>query len=186
MRHIFILPFIAIVALSGCKSNTQENEQRLRSENLELRQEIDSLKKVISKGSRQIKADTVLNMDSAKALTDDDGFAGKHLLTLQWISWDEPGSVNILPAENGWFTISGRQVKGSSYLKISGRIKPLNAQELQFDGEIETRIESINSGEPCLKTGEKIFKATGTRKYWRLQDMINCEGGTVDYIDIYF
>jgi hypothetical protein len=32
-----------------------------------------------------------------------------------------------------------------------------------------------------------LFKSTKGRKYWRMQDMENCEGsGVVDYVDIYF
>ena len=53
-------------------------------------------------------------------------------------------------------------------------------------GEIETQVDHLNNGEPYLKTGKKLFKATGTRQYWRLQDMINCDGATTDYVDIYF
>jgi hypothetical protein len=38
-----------------------------------------------------------------------------------------------------------------------------------------------------LKEGDKIFLSTKGRKYWRLQNMLNCEGNRVtDYIDIYF
>ena len=42
-------------------------------------------------------------------------------------------------------------------------------------------------GKPCVKTGRFTFRITGTRKYWRLKEMTNCEGGMlVDYVDVYF
>ena len=186
MTELRPLLLILLVGLISCSNNNAENEQRLRSENLELRQELDSMKDVINKSQRQIGGDTILKLDEGP-VKEDDSFTGKHALTLQWISWDQPGSVTIIPAENGWYTITGRQAKNDDYLRITGRIKPVNEKELEFEGEIETRVSHLNNGEPCLKTGKKIFKATGSRQYWRLQDMSNCENSsTLDYVDIYF
>lgn len=184
-------PFRLLLFLTGffvaCGGDTgNSSEQRLRTENFELRQQVDSLKNLISKLNPKAESDTLLKLPDVKSERTGDEFAGKHSLTLQWISWDEPGTVTVVPAGNGWYTISGKQARNENYVKITGRIKPVNKQELEFDGEIETRITSINSGEPCLKTGKKIFKATGTRKYWRLQDMLNCDSLTTDYVDIYF
>lgn len=184
--YIFLL--FAACVLASCGSNTGDStEQRLRTENFEMRRQIDSLKNLIGKSARKTLGDTILKLQEEKLVNSNaNGFAGKHALTLQWISWDEPGNVTIVPAENGWYTISGKQARNEDYVKITGRIKPVNEKELEFEGEIETRVESINNGEPCLKTGKRIFKATGTRQYWRLQDMNNCEGPTIDYVDIYF
>ena len=183
--RLLLLP-LSFAALS-CSNNKLENDQRLRSENLELRQELDSLKDVINKSRRNTGGDTVLNLPEDVAGKQSGGFAGKHSITLQWISWEEPGGATIVPAENGWYTITGRQSKNEDYLKITGRIKPVNERELEFEGEIETRVSHLNNGEPCLKTGKKQFKATGDRQYWRLQDMSNCESSsTLDYVDIYF
>ena len=183
----FILSlFVALTFASCTKMPGDSAEERLRTENFELRQENDSLKNLISRSTRKIEGDTVLTLPEANLISNKGGFTGKHPITLQWIGWDKPGSVTIIPAENGWYTISGMQTSNENYLKITGRIKPLNEKELEFDGEIETRIQSMNNNEPCLKTGKKLFKATGDRQYWRLQDMINCDGTTTDYIDIYF
>lgn len=182
----YLLSLVLITVFASCTNKPgNTNEERLRTENFQLRQQVDSLKDLLSK-SQKVEADTIQLLPVESSKNAKDGFAGKHKLTLQWISWDNPGSVTIVPAENGWYTISGQQTNGDNYLKINGRIKPVNPQELEFDGEVETRVSSINNGEPCLKTGKKVFKATGDRKYWRLQDMTNCEGTTVDYIDIYF
>ena len=55
-----------------------------------------------------------------------------------------------------------------------------------FEGKIETRVAYNNHGEVCVKTGKQIFYGKGDRKYYRLQNMENCEGGRlVDYVDIY-
>jgi hypothetical protein len=182
----YLLTLLVTATFASCNNKSgNTTEQRLRTENFQLRQQVDSLKGLISK-SEKVEGDTVLLLPEESGKNSKGGFAGKHNLTLQWIGWDNPGSVTIAPAENGWYTISGQQVKGENYLKINGRIKPVNPQELEFDGEVETRISNINNGEPCLKTGKKAFKATGDHQYWRLQDMTNCQGRIVDYIDIYF
>lgn len=182
----FILFLFVSLTFTSCSNNPgNTNEQRLRTENFELRQQIDSLRNLISKFNR-IEADTLLKLPEEKPVTNDGGFTGTHALSLQWIGWDKPGTATIIPAENGWYTITGKQEKNEDYLKINGRIRPLNERELEFIGEIETLITHLNNGQPCLKTGKKSFKATGDRQYWRLQDMNNCEGSTLDYIDIYF
>lgn len=182
-----LLSLFLISTFAACTNKPgNTTEERLRTENFELRQQNDSLRNLISTSTRKIEGDTVLMLQDAKPMTNNGEFRGKHALTLQWIGFDKPGSVTIVPAENGWYTITGKQENGQNYLKINGRLKPLNARELEFDGEIETRIESINNNNPCLKTGKKLFKATGERKYWRLQDMTNCDGTTTDYVDIYF
>ena len=182
-----IILFLLLIPFASCSNNSgNNNEERLRTENFQLRQQVDSLKDLISKSTRKIGGDTILKLPENKALNTKEGFVGKHNLTLQWIGSDKPGSVTIVAAENGWYTISGTQTNNDSYLKINGRIKPLNEKELDFEGEIETRVPGINKGEPCLKTGKKTFKAPDDRQYWRMQDMKNCDGSTVDYIDLYF
>lgn len=187
MTKPLLLSLLIALTFASCTNKPGDTtEERLRTENFELRQQNDSLRNLISKSTRKIEGDTVLTLPDSKPVNSNGELTGKHPLTLQWISWDKPGNVTIVPGENGWYTITGRQENHQNYLKINGRIKPLNAKELEFEGEIETRIESINNNEPCLKTGKKLFKATGERKYWRLQDMINCDGTTTDYIDIYF
>ncbi|MCU0353869.1 MAG: hypothetical protein MUD08_09065 [Cytophagales bacterium] len=113
---------------------------------------------------------------------------GKHNLTLQWISWDVPGTA-VVSQKNGKYFIKGNQKSktSSDSLYIEGELKVVNSRELLFTGKIVTHVASIHSGQPCVKEGEYHFKATGTRKYWRLQEMESCEGNNVvDYVDIYF
>ena len=187
----FHLLILLIGILSGCK-NSSNQVIELKKENRVLRQEIDSLKKLIGvadsgKTDTDAKAATTIKLSTSpkdKALR-----VGKHDFTLQWISWNEPGSVNIQIAENGWYSIKGGQKssKNADYISIDGLIKQVSESELLFQGEIKSVIESNNRGEHCIKTGKQLFKTTKNRKYWRLQDMINCEGGMLtDYVDIYF
>jgi len=115
---------------------------------------------------------------------------GKHNLTLQWISWEKPGSIDVAaPGKDGYRVVKGQQwgKDKNEYLKVNGKIKQTSQTELLFEGTIESQISYVNNGKPCHRKGTYHFKATGTRKYWRLQEMENCEGHKVtDYVDIYF
>lgn len=188
MKYYQILFLLFI--LHACKPKTADTaDQHLRQENFDLKKENDSLRSIVEKSQRTYEGDTIQKLPETPAANSYPSFPGKHNLTLQWISWDKPGSVIISEAgSDGWSSIKGSQTgEKGNYLRIDGKIKPLNDRELEFDGKIELRVDFLNAGEPCIRTGPKLFKATGTRKYWRLQDMTNCEGGTVtDYVDIYF
>ncbi|RZK48800.1 MAG: hypothetical protein EOO99_08825 [Pedobacter sp.] len=114
---------------------------------------------------------------------------GNHLISLQWISWTDFGTAQIKYLGNNKYSIKGEQRSkdGEDYLQIEGTLTPLHAKELEFEGRIAYSVHHLNQGLPCIKTGKQLFKSTLNRKYWRLQDMQNCEGGlTTDYIDIYF
>jgi hypothetical protein len=114
---------------------------------------------------------------------------GRHLLSLQWISWDYFGTATVTNSK-GVYRIKGEQKgRGAStgdYLRIDGTITSIDAREFAFKGKIEMRVSHINNGEPCLRDGEYTFAITGKRKYWRLQEMDDpCDAAT-DYVDIYF
>jgi len=114
---------------------------------------------------------------------------GRHNLSLQWISWEKLGEVEIKYLEGNIYSIVGEQrnPNNSDYLTIKGTLEPVTETELIFDGTVEHQITYLNQGQPCVKEGKQTFKSTKNRKYWRMQDMQNCEGGGVtDYIDIYF
>ena len=125
---------------------------------------------------------TVVNdLAAAKALL------GKHMLSLQWISWDHFGSATVTNRD-GVYRIKGEQ-KGrgnSDFLKVDGVIKSIDEKEFVFDGTIVTQVSHINGGEACTREGEFVFKITGKRKYWRLQQMDNPCDPVTDYVDIYF
>jgi hypothetical protein len=112
---------------------------------------------------------------------------GKHNLTLQWLGWDKPGSVVIDYEGEGIYSIKGSQRTNNGYVEINGSFATVSKKELRFTGKIVTQVSHNNNGEPCIKEGTFTFLSTKNRKYYRLQEMENCEGGRlVDYVDIYF
>lgn len=135
--------------------------------------------------SHATPADTVAPVKSIRDTTD---ISGRHALTLQWISWDRPGHVHIEKADSGWYTVKGAQRdEEGNYLTIDGRLRVISKNELRFAGTIVSKEDGVNNGKPCVREGEQTFLSTRGRRYWRLQQMLNCEGNYVtDYIDIYF
>ncbi|QJB32254.1 hypothetical protein HF324_12895 [Chitinophaga oryzae] len=114
---------------------------------------------------------------------------GKHSFTLQWISWDHPGEVMIEKQKDATYTVKGEQrdEKTGDFVTIDGTLTVDSPKELTFNGTIRTQYSNVNGGKVCEKTGTYHFLAKGARKYWRLQEMDNCEGNNVvDYVDIYF
>ena len=121
-----------------------------------------------------------------------DKLIGRHKLSLQWISWTYFGYIDFVKTDLNTYSISGYQDGNKSkgecdgcYLKINGVINKITDKELQFTGRIESSVNHIQNGLPCIKEGNYTFKSTQGRKYWRLQEMDGCEGVT-DYVDIYF
>jgi len=113
---------------------------------------------------------------------------GKHLFSLHWISWQKFGSVNIKKISAKKYSIKGSQKddKGN-YVTIDGILIPVVKGKLSFSGEIVTKTSGNNNGIACVKKGTYTFLCSPDRKYWRLQEMENCEGGSlVDYVDIFF
>jgi hypothetical protein len=119
---------------------------------------------------------------------------GNHVLTLQWLQTENEKSIGKarIYEKDGKIRIDGYQeekYKGElNYMSIQGTIKIINPKELEFEGKIVTKISYINSGVPYERNGKFAFKATGTRKYWRMQDMDEPDGKdtATDYIDIFF
>jgi len=113
---------------------------------------------------------------------------GSHNLTLQWISWDKPGKAQIKKNSDGTFSINGKQTgEKGDFVTIEGTLTVVTFAEMTFKGTIQTKYSGVNNGEVCEKTGTYHFLVKGARKYWRLQEMDNCEGNNVvDYVDIFF
>lgn len=114
---------------------------------------------------------------------------GKHLLTLQWISWEKnkTGIADIYK-KDGVIYLDGNQTEGENYLKLNGVLRIIDKRTLEFEGKIITRIDYINSGKPYERFGKFILKAWGKRQYWRMQKMTQPDGSyeVTDYIDLYF
>lgn len=114
---------------------------------------------------------------------------GTHAFTIQYLTFDKnstPGKVMIRSIGKDEYSIEGEQKdKENNYVTIKGTFLA-KGRELKFNGKIVSKISYVNHGEPCERNGLVIFKASGQRKYWRLQQMLNCDGISTDYIDIYF
>ncbi|SPY33721.1 hypothetical protein [Pasteurella canis] len=110
---------------------------------------------------------------------------GKHKLSLQWVSWETFGSVDILRDADG-LSIEGIQELNGNFVSLFGKIKVIDEKAFLFTGEIVTRVDHINNGKACTRHGTYEFRATGKRKYWRLQQMENPCDPLTDYVDIYF
>ncbi|MBR7059496.1 MAG: hypothetical protein IKI22_02705 [Neisseriaceae bacterium] len=110
---------------------------------------------------------------------------GKHMFSLQWISWEKFGTANVYQ-ENNQLKIRARQELNGDYVTLDGVIEPIDSKSFYFNGDVVTRVSHIAQGQECKRSGKFFFKATGKRKYWRMQEMDNPCDGVVDYIDVYF
>ena len=113
---------------------------------------------------------------------------GKHMCSLQWISWKDFGTVIISQDSDRTVHVKGGQKSktNSDYLEIDGILTVINPLHLQFAGEIITCVDHINNGKPVKRKGTYNFTVAGQRRYWRMQEMTNPEDGCCDYVDIYF
>ena len=123
---------------------------------------------------------------------------GKHMLSLQWISWKYFGTVTIKKEADGTLSCKGEQlarkckdaeqgnIDNDDYVKLDGKIEIVDKNHLNFTGEIRTKIYHINNGQEVLREGTFNFEATGNRKFWRMFPVLNPADECADYIDIYF
>ena len=113
---------------------------------------------------------------------------GKHMCSLQWISWKDFGTVIISQDSDRTVHVKGGQKSktNSDYLEIDGTLTVINPLHLKFSGEIITCVDYINSCKPVKRKGTYNFTVAGQRRYWRMQEMTNPDDGCCDYVDIYF
>lgn len=115
---------------------------------------------------------------------------GEHKFSLQWIGWGETfGKATIKKLTDSTYRIEGRQLsdQNDDYAFIEGVLTMVTPRRLKFSGTIETYVKDHYESQVCRKEGNYTFHAKDQRKYWRLQEMENCEKtGLVDYVDIYF
>jgi hypothetical protein len=106
-------------------------------------------------------------------------------ISLQWISWDYRGRVSVSEAA-GRVHLSGAQRarSGAGRLDLDGDLVSIGASSFVFRGHIGI-ADTPDPGRACMRDGEFEFRITGRRRYWRLQQMEQCDGLT-DYVDIYF
>ena len=113
---------------------------------------------------------------------------GRHMCSLQWISWKDFGTVTISQDSDEIIHVMGGQMSktNSDYLQIDGTLTVINPLHLKFNGEIITCVDHINNGKPVKRMGTYNFTVAGQRRYWRMQEMTNPDDPCCDYVDIYF
>ena len=113
---------------------------------------------------------------------------GRHMCSLQWISWKDFGTVTISQDSDKIIHVKGGQNSktNSDYLQIDGTLTVINPLHLKFNGEIITCVDHINNGKPVKRKGTYNFTVAGQRRYWRMQEMTNPDDPCCDYVDIYF
>lgn len=141
---------------------------------------------------------TPRNEKLARRLSAESRMLGKHMLSLQWISWKYFGSVEIKKEADGTYSCKGEQLAvnckdaepeckaNGDYVKLDGTIEVVDRNHLIFNGEIRTKVFHINNGQEVLREGTFHFDVTNNRHFWRMQEMTNPADECVDYIDIYF
>lgn len=108
-------------------------------------------------------------------------------VTLQWISFESPARGHIRVSDvAGRVHLSGTQVQrgGAGRLELDGDVVEISPRSFTFRGRIAI-TDTPDPGRECLRDGTYEFRITGRRRYWRLQQMEQCDGLT-DYVDIYF
>jgi len=110
---------------------------------------------------------------------------GDHLLSLQWVSWDRFGRATV-SEESGKLKLKGEQRKDGDYVTVEGIVTDVLPNGFRLQGKVITRVSHINQGKPCVRDGNFTFRASGARKFWRMQEMNNPCDEAADYIDIYF
>lgn len=117
---------------------------------------------------------------------------GDHMLTLQWLGWGDLSGAGKVVVEDAGDTLPmrgeqrGTGENAGDFLRIDGRIVAASRDGFVFEGEILTRVHHIANGAECRRSGRFTFKATGKRRYWRLQEMDNPCDSVTDYVDVYF
>lgn len=133
------------------------------------------------KNGEFVEEDTNANLSSLERK-----IVGKHPLSLQWISWDYFGTVEISKVDANNYRCVGQQLSKEhpgDYLKLDGYISIVSELHLKFTGTIKTKIYHLNNGQEYVRQGTFDFKSTAGRKYWREQEMKGPDA--CDYVDIY-
>ncbi|MFD4838439.1 hypothetical protein ACFWP0_13110 [Achromobacter sp. NPDC058515] len=104
-------------------------------------------------------------------------------VSVQWLWSAQRGHLSAKDV-NDVVRIDGTQANFEGTLKVNGEIVSIDSDRFLFRGTILI-LDAPDKGRRCERTGDFEFKATGKRKYWRLQQMESC-GRLTDYVDIYY
>lgn len=198
----FFSALIAIVGLGLMSAEDYATREQVAYESLEEPQNYDPDKFALDANRGELRkeyfgiklADLEQDEDGNFIMSEDQREAfvknilGKHMCSLQWISWKDFGSVTISQDSDKTIHVKGGQKSktNSDYLDIDGTLTVVNPLHLKFEGEIITCVDYINNGKPVKRKGTYNFTVAGQRRYWRMQEMTNPDDGCCDYVDIYF
>ena len=135
-----------------------------------------------------LQRDALAASPAAKKAGAEQKLLGKRMFSLQWILFENAkkyGAANITHEETGLYIDAIQELNGN-YVTLKGDLTVVSPMEFIVTGELVTRVSHINNGNACPRNGAFTFKATGNRKYWRLQEMQNPCDNVVDYVDVYF
>lgn len=104
-------------------------------------------------------------------------------VSVQWLWTDARGKLKAVD-ENDVVRLEGGHATDKGSVSINGQVLSILADRFTFRGTILI-LDAPDKGRRCERTGDYEFRATGKRKYWRLQQMEAC-GGLTDYVDIYY
>ena len=130
-------------------------------------------------------ANTVVNMTEVRNQAALEKLRGNAGLTLQWISWNDRGILDV--SQRGAVVhLKGVQLQpgGPGRLEIDGDVVSIDSDSFIFRGRIAI-LDTPDAGRSCIKNGDSEFAITQNRKYWRMREFEWCDRLT-DYIDIYF
>ena len=106
-------------------------------------------------------------------------------ITLQWISWEERGTVDITRSDEGhWWLRAEQSGEPEERLVLDGFIQEIGKDYFLFDGRITIK-GAPDADRQCDQHKVWRFEATKRRSYYRLREFEWCDYLT-DYIDIYF
>lgn len=136
--------------------------------------------RLANNAEKELQKTEINNRKALKQLT------GKHLFSLQWISWVNFGEA-VVTNDAGLLKINAmqRSTQNDDYILMQGIITNVDERVFIFDGIIITKINHLNNGLPCERQGVMTFLIPEGKKYWRLQEMQNPCDEVVDYIDIF-
>ena len=117
--------------------------------------------------------------------TDADRLLGTSGMTLQWISWDYRGPVEVRSDSRGVWTLSGSQTgRNGGEVRVEGRIVEIGDGYFTLRGSVAIK-DTPDRSRSCRENKTWHFAVTQNRQYYRLREFEWCDRLT-DYVDIYF
>ena len=185
MKTQILAVFMVLTFISCSEKKEKEDKPQEDKKEVVQKQQEKTEVEVISKEASQ----PVVELEQESENTEGKPFniLGKRSFSLQWIGWKKMGKVEFTDL-GGAISVTGEQKseehKGD-FVKIECSLISADEKELVMEGKITSKVYHLNNGEECVKEGRFVFKVTGKRKFWRLQDMKNACEDVTDYVDIY-